>query len=190
MYTFLPHLLRKRFHPKSGRFYAHLCVLGCLQISKFSKFALSLSLILVYQQIIRWYSNNSHFFNKPYTILVSIELCRLLRLRCGRSYADSARGTRPSGLPFPDAAVNACDYRRSCVLLRPANRMVERRGGKFLWVWVYINLESSIDKFIWKYFICRLISILYGAKYVTIKYFSKSANNVIVVRTYYFDFFR
>ena len=64
VYTFLPHLLRKRFHPKSGRFYAHLRVLGCLQISKFSKFALSLSLILVYQQIIRWYSNNSHFFQQ------------------------------------------------------------------------------------------------------------------------------
>ena len=33
------------------------------------------------------------------TILVSAGDCRFIRLRGGRSSADSARGTRPSGLP-------------------------------------------------------------------------------------------
>jgi len=38
------------------------------------------------------------------SVLVSNGDCRLFRLRGGRSYADSARGTYPSGLPFTAAA--------------------------------------------------------------------------------------
>lgn len=132
VYTFLPHLLRKSFQPQKRQIlrsppcfgvFANFKVLKICTIS-INNSRISTNYTLIFKQFT--------FFNNPYTILVSIELCRLLRLRCGRSYADSAKGTRPSGLPFPDAAVNACDYRRSCVLLRPANRMVERRGGKFL----------------------------------------------------------
>ena len=44
-----------------------------------------------------------------------------------RSYADSARGTRPSGLP--SIACGRDGYARSSVLLRPAKRTAGRRGG-------------------------------------------------------------
>lgn len=37
-------------------------------------------------------------------ILVCVKVCRSVRLRGGRSCADSARGTHPSGLPFSAAA--------------------------------------------------------------------------------------
>ena len=61
-------------------------------------------------------------------ILASVEI----RLCGGRAYADSARGTNPSWLPFTAAARNRCDYIRSYVLFRPANG-TKSGFGKLLW---------------------------------------------------------
>ncbi len=60
-------------------------------------------------------------------ILVSAGDCRFIRLRGGRSSADGARGTCPSGLP--SIACGRGGYARSSVLLRPAKRTAGRRGG-------------------------------------------------------------
>ncbi len=72
-----------------------------------------------------------------YVILVSAGDCRLIRLRGGRSSADGARGTCPSGLP--SIACGRGGYARSSVLLRPAKRTAGRRGGcgKSFRMWVY-----------------------------------------------------
>ena len=48
-------------------------------------------------------------------------------LRGQRSYADSARGTRPSGLPFSPAGGTRAGYVRPLVLLRPAKRTAGNR---------------------------------------------------------------
>ena len=60
-------------------------------------------------------------------ILVCVKDCRSVRLRGGRSCADSARGTHPSGLPFSAAAGIGAAIIVAALAL-PAKRMVGRVG--------------------------------------------------------------
>ena len=72
-------------------------------------------------------------------ILVSAGDWRLIRLRGGRSCADSARGTSPSGLP--SIASGRGGYARSSVLLRPA-----RSGpkGRLRQVFPHVSIMREI----------------------------------------------
>ena len=56
-------------------------------------------LILYYTRVSRKFKGRREKISRSGFIRVRVEPCRLLRLRGGRSCADSARGTRPSGLP-------------------------------------------------------------------------------------------
>ena len=58
-----------------------------------------------------------------------VPLDSLSRLRGERSCADSAKGTRPSGLPFSPAGGTRAGYVRPLVLLRPAKRTAGRKGS-------------------------------------------------------------
>ena len=68
------------------------------------------------------YRNERELVN---VILVCVKVCRSVRLRGGRSCADSARGTHPSGLPF---SVAAGIEMAVIVLALPAKRMAGRVG--------------------------------------------------------------
>ena len=61
-----------------------------------------------------------------FSILVSEKVCRSVRLRGGRSCADSSRGTCSSGLPFSAAAGHGCVYHCCRILPCPPNG---RRAG-------------------------------------------------------------
>ena len=77
-------------------------------------------------------------------ILVSAGDCRLIRLRGGRSSADSARGTRPSGLPSiacgrdegricpficaASASLSACEYNNIVLFLFSIYCVIRRCG--------------------------------------------------------------
>ena len=79
---------------------------------------------------------------------MSAEICRSIRLRGGRSCADSARGTRPSGLPFSAVAGNGYGNYRCCALPCPPER---QRAGWVntanLFIREYKRSENLIGKF-------------------------------------------
>ena len=76
-------------------------------------------------------------------ISVSTEICHSIRLCGGRSCADSARGTSPSGLPFSAAAGNGYGNYLCCALPCPPE---QRRAGWVntanLFIREYSNIQS------------------------------------------------